>query len=82
MEIEDTSQLHEPFQSHDSFESLLREINSLRNTHEQLVAIEGLGREIEEELPNKYSYHAHLEIGWIRLLWEAHHEEAIIQGVP
>ena len=71
----DTDRLHGPIRHYDSFSTLLDDVNSKRHTHEMLTGVEGVGTEIEENLPAELTHLSPMEIGWMWLLYEAHHDD-------
>jgi hypothetical protein len=71
----DTEQLHDLFQDHDSFSELLKACDTEEQAFKLLSAVEGVGKQIEEVVQADCDDIGSLEVGWIRLLWEAHHEQ-------
>lgn len=84
-EIVNTDNVQNQFRTAESFLKLVDDLNSERDIHELLSAVEGTGREVEESLPGEYQRLSHREIGWFYLLYEAHDEtrkKAVIGGRP
>lgn len=72
----DTDQIHELFRKYDSFTILLEDLNSEQRRYELGSAIQATGKEIDQSLPDDFLHLSDHDLGWIRLLWEAHHQEA------
>lgn len=80
-----TDQLHGLIDAYDSFYILLDDLNTEQYSYEVLAAIEGIGKDIDQTTMEEYECLTHLEMGWLRMLWEAHQEDetekATIGGV-
>ena len=77
----DTEQLHETISRYDSFAELLESADDEQHAHELLSAVEGVGVQIREVIDTENDELAALEIGWLRLIWEAHHTEEKLETV-
>jgi len=71
-----TDEIHEQVQGVDQFEILVDGLNNQTSLQELISIIESVGREIDE---NREGYRAdemdHITLGWLRIVWEAHHLE-------
>ncbi|WP_232688580.1 hypothetical protein [Halobacterium zhouii] len=75
----DTEQLHDTIGRYDSFAELLESADDEQHAHELLSAVEGVGVRIQEVIDTENDELAALEIGWLRLIWEVHHEEETLE---
>ena len=70
----DTEKIHKLVQEEDTFEEFLVAVNDQQKFYELFVAVEGVGRETGFDLDLETIQEIdHFMIGWMRLLWEAHH---------
>lgn len=82
----DTEELHGLIDAYDSFYALLDDLNTEQYSFEVLAAIEGIGKDIDQTNLEEYECLTHIEMGWLRMVWEAHQEDGAekvtIGGVP
>lgn len=71
-----TAELHEEVRSHNSFVQLVNELDEERSSYEFIMAVEGVGCVIVENmLGSEPAHFGHLELGWLWLWWEAYHSD-------
>ncbi|MFB6185520.1 MAG: hypothetical protein ABEI86_01460, partial [Halobacteriaceae archaeon] len=70
----DSDDIHELITEYDLFTELLEDLDTDRHSYEFLTAVEGVGKQIGEAGVETEML-GDREVGWIRLLWEAHHED-------
>jgi hypothetical protein len=69
-----TEKIHKLVEEEDDFEEFLIAVNDQRKFYELFVSVEGVGRETGYELDlDTIEEIDHFMVGWMRLLWEAHH---------
>ena len=74
----DKDEVHQLVRSEAGFESFIEEVNDQASFYGVFVAVEKLGRETEPGLEqNTIGEIDYMMLGWLRLLWEAHHQHSI-----
>ncbi len=69
-----TKRIHEMVKQQDDFEEFLVSVNDDANFYELFTSVEGVGRETHfGSKIDTIDEIDHFILGWLRLLWEAHH---------